>query len=82
MCFRVGDFQLGGVDLKVGEIAGCEYWMDREQFLRWAHTSWVVDAVAGRSAGFSLEASTDRRFVIRSDLCSVPAPPAKDARSP
>ena len=32
MCFPVGEFKLGGVDEKVGEIAGCEFWMDRAQF--------------------------------------------------
>ena len=34
MCFQVGEFTLGGVDEKVGEIDGCEFWMDREQFKR------------------------------------------------
>jgi uncharacterized protein (DUF779 family) len=70
MCFQVGEFKLGGVDEKVGEIAGCEFWMDREQFKRWAHTRWVVDVVLGRGASFSLEAPLGRRFLIRSELCA------------
>ena len=70
MCFRVGEFKLGGVDEKVGEIAGCEFWMDREQFRRWAHTQWTVDVVPGRGASFSLEAPLNRRFLIRSTLCA------------
>jgi uncharacterized protein (DUF779 family) len=56
---------------QVGEIAGCEFWMDREQFKRWAHTQWVVDVVAGRGASFSLEAPLNQRFLIRSSLCAV-----------
>jgi uncharacterized protein len=72
MCFRVSEFKLGGVDEKVGEIAGCEYWMDRDQFRRWAHTQWTVDVVPGRGASFSLEAPLNMRFLIRSSLCSVP----------
>jgi uncharacterized protein (DUF779 family) len=73
MCFQVGEFKLGDVDEKVGEIAGCEYWMDREQFRRWAHTQWTVDVVAGRGASFSLEAPLNVRFLIRSWLCA-PSP--------
>jgi uncharacterized protein (DUF779 family) len=53
MCFQVGEFRLGSVDEKVGEIAGCEFWMDREQLRRWVHTSWTVDVVSGRGASFS-----------------------------
>jgi uncharacterized protein (DUF779 family) len=71
MCFKVGEFKLGGVDEKVGEIAGCGFWMDREQFRRWAHTVWVVDVVPGRGASFSLEAPLNRRFLIRSSLCAT-----------
>jgi hypothetical protein len=72
MCFKVGEFKLGGVDEKVGDIVGCEFWMDREQLRRWAHTRWSVDVVPGRGASFSLEAPLNQRFLIRSSLCEVP----------
>ena len=71
MCFQVGEFKLGGIDEKVGEIVGCEFWMDREQLRRWAHTRWTVDVVPGRGASFSLEAPTNMRFLIRSSMCAV-----------
>jgi uncharacterized protein (DUF779 family) len=71
MCFQVGEFELGSVDEKVGEIAGCEFWMDREQFKRWAHTRWTVDVVPGRGASFLLEAPLNLRFLIRSSLCMM-----------
>lgn len=71
MCFQVGEFKLGGVDEKVGEIVGCEFWMDREQLRRWAHTRWTVDVVPGRGASFSLEAPLNLRFLIRSSLCEL-----------
>lgn len=71
MCFQVGEFKLGGVDEKVGEIVGCEFWMDRQQFKLWEHTRWTVDVVPGRGASFSLEAPLNRRFLIRSELCAV-----------
>ncbi len=69
MCFQLGEFKLGSVDEKVGEIAGCGFWMDREQLRRWAHTRWTVDVVPGRGASFSLEAPLNMRFIIRSSLC-------------
>ncbi|MFI4896035.1 MAG: DUF779 domain-containing protein [Steroidobacterales bacterium] len=72
MCFKVGEFKLGGVDEKVGDIVGCEFWMDREQLRRWAHTRWSVDVVPGRGASFSLEAPLNQRFLIRSSLCALP----------
>ncbi len=71
MCFQVGEFKLGGVDEKVGEIVGCEFWMDREQLRRWEHTQWIVDVVPGRGASFSLEIPLGVRFLIRSSLCVV-----------
>ena len=71
MCFQVGEFKLGGVDIMVGEVAGCEFWMDRAQFETWKHTRWTIDVVAGRGASFSLEAPLNKRFLIRSELCAV-----------
>ncbi len=73
MCFKVGEFKLGGVDQKVGDIVGCEFWMDREQFRRWQHTRWSIDVVPGRGASFSLEAPLNQRFLIRSSLHELPA---------
>jgi len=73
MCFPVGEFKLGSVDEKVGEIVGCEFWMDREQLRRWAHTRWTVDVVPGRGASFSVEAPLNLRFLIRSSMCQVPS---------
>jgi uncharacterized protein (DUF779 family) len=71
MCFQVGEFKLGDVDEKVGEIVGCEFWMDQEQLRRWANTRWTVDVVPGRGASFSLEAPLNLRFLIRSSLCEL-----------
>jgi uncharacterized protein (DUF779 family) len=71
MCFPVGEFKLGDVDVKVGEIVGCEFWMDKQQFKLWEHTRWTVDVVPGRGASFSIEAPLNKRFLIRSELCSI-----------
>jgi uncharacterized protein (DUF779 family) len=72
MCFKVGEFKLGGVDEKVGDVVGCEFWMDREQLRRWGDTRLSIDVVPGRGASFSLEAPLNQRFLIRSSMCALP----------
>jgi uncharacterized protein (DUF779 family) len=73
MCFKVGEFRLGGVDEKLGDVVGCEFWMNREQLRRWGDTRLSVDVVPGRGASFSLEAPLGQRFLIRSSVCEIPA---------
>jgi uncharacterized protein (DUF779 family) len=40
--------------------------MSKAQFKYWRHTQLTIDVVPGRGAGFSLEAPTGNRFLIRS----------------
>ena len=73
MCFPVGDFLLGDADVHLGDldVGGPEpvpFWMSRAQFQYWSHTHLTVDIVKGRGAGFSVEAPTGHRFLIRSRL--------------
>ncbi|MBF4768323.1 DUF779 domain-containing protein [Nocardioides agariphilus] len=73
MCFPHGDFITGDSDvhlgnLDVGVAEPVEVWMSREQFTYWSHTHLTIDLVPGRGAGFSLEAPTGNRFLIRSRL--------------
>jgi hypothetical protein len=73
MCYPVGDFILGDADVRLGELdvgedEPVEVWMSRAQFEYWSHTHLTIDVVPGRGAGFSVEAPTGQRFVIRSRL--------------
>ena len=73
MCFADGDFLIGDSDVLLGELdAGTpepvRMYMSVEQFEYWKHTHLTVDVVPGRGAGFSLEAPTGNRFLIRSRL--------------
>jgi uncharacterized protein len=77
MCYPVGDLLLGDADVHLGDLevgtpeepsAPVEMWMSRDQFAYWSHTHLTVDLVPGRGAGFSLEAPTGQRFLIRSRL--------------
>ena len=77
MCFPQGEFKLGDSDVHLGDLniaaAGdspvlVPVWMSKEQFEVWKHTHLTIDLVPGRGAGFSLEAPTGKRFLIRSRL--------------
>jgi len=87
MCYPDGDFMTGDADVFLGDldVTGSDpvpVWMSREQFAYWSHTHLTIDIVPGRGAGFSLEAPTGHRFLIRSRdpqprwVGQVPASPA------
>ena len=74
MCFADGDFLIGDSDVLLGELdAGTpepvKVYMSVEQFAYWENAPHLtIDIVPGRGAGFSLEAPTGNRFLIRSRL--------------
>jgi uncharacterized protein (DUF779 family) len=73
MCYPDGDFITGSADVLLAEldVGGPEpvpVWMSKAQFEYWSHTHMTIDVVPGRGAGFSLEAPTGQRFIIRSRL--------------
>ena len=74
MCYPLGDLLVNEqADVHLGEldVAGPEtvpVWISRAQFEYWSHTHITIDVVPGRGAGFSVEAPTGNRFVIRSRL--------------
>ncbi len=73
MCYPDGDFIVGDADVKLGQLAveGMEpvpVYMSAEQYAYWSHTHLTIDVVKGRGAGFSVEAPTGQRFLIRSRL--------------
>jgi uncharacterized protein (DUF779 family) len=68
MCFEKGEFKLGGSDVKLGDIDGCEFWMSKDQFEYWQHTQLTVGITKGRGSSFSIEIPTGYRFMIHSRL--------------
>jgi uncharacterized protein (DUF779 family) len=73
MCYPRGDLLTGDADVHLGDLDVGEgepvgVWMSREQFAYWSHTHLTIDLVPGRGAGFSLEAPTGHRFLLRSRL--------------
>ncbi len=71
MCFSVNDYRVGENDVKLGEIAGCAFYMSREQFEYWKHTQLTIDIIKGRGASFSLEIPLGVRFLTRSRVFTM-----------
>jgi uncharacterized protein len=70
MCYPRGEFRVGGNDVRLGAIGGCDVYMDADQFDYWKHTQLIIDVVPGRGSGFSLEAPEGVRFLTRSRVFS------------
>ena len=70
MCYPLGEFRVGGSDVKLGAIGGAPFYMSAAQFEYWQHTQLIIDVVKGRGSGFSLEAPEGFRFLTRSRVFS------------
>ena len=68
MCFEKGDFIIGASDVCLGEIAGCEFWMAKDQFEYWQYTELTIDITVGRGSSFSLEIPMGYRFIVHSRM--------------
>jgi uncharacterized protein len=66
MCYPAREFRVGEQDVYLGSIAECPFYIGAAQFEYWKHTQLIIDVVAGRGAGFSLEAPLGVRFLTRS----------------
>jgi uncharacterized protein (DUF779 family) len=66
MCFPKGEFIVGSSDVWLGEVAGCDFYMAKDQFEFWQHTELTIDITEGRGASFSLEIPLGLRFVTKS----------------
>ncbi|GAB3702772.1 DUF779 domain-containing protein [Nocardiopsis oceani] len=73
MCYPLGEFRTGDSDVHLGDLEvglpeAVPVWMSRSQFELWSHTHLTIDVVPGRGSGFSVEAPTGNRFLVRSRL--------------
>jgi uncharacterized protein (DUF779 family) len=71
MCFSKGELRLGSNDVWVGTIAGCDFFMNQDQFEYWKHTQLTIDIVEGRGSSFSLEIPLGLRFHVRSRIFNM-----------
>ncbi len=68
MCFPKDEFMVGACDVKVGNIAGCDFFMAEDQFEYNQYTQLIIDVVEGRGSSFSLEIPLGLRFVAKPRL--------------
>lgn len=82
MCFEAGEFRTGNSDVLLGEVGGCPFYMNRDQFEYWKHTQLILDVTAGRGSSFSLEIPLGVRFLTRSRVFSDQEIEALDQKPP
>ena len=70
MCYPRGDFLVGDHDVLLGIIGETPYYIGAAQFEAWRHTELILDVVPGRGGMFSLDNGRERRFIIRSEICT------------
>ncbi|MCQ1775956.1 DUF779 domain-containing protein [Neorhizobium galegae] len=70
MCYPAGEFRVGEIDVKLGEIGGVPVYISASQFEAWKHTQLIIDVVPGRGGMFSLDNGREKRFLTRSRLFS------------
>ena len=71
MCFQKGDFLIADHDVQMGEIGGVPFYIGGLQFEAWKHTRLIIDVVDGQGGMFSLDHGRGKRFITRSEICSV-----------
>jgi uncharacterized protein (DUF779 family) len=64
MCFPNGELLLGPNDLLLGEVDGCPFHIDAEQYDRWNRPGLVLDVAPGVGSGMSLEETHAVHFVL------------------
>ena len=85
MCYPDGELIIGDVDVLLGELEGCPFYIARDQWALWKHTRLIIDVVPGRGSGFSIEGPRGLRFLTRSEICAVvdqDREPTADEESP
>ena len=68
MCYAEGDFRLGRSDVKIGDIHGVPFYIEKQQFEYWKHTQLTVDVKPGRGSSFSIEIPLGVRFIVDSRM--------------
>ncbi len=66
MCFSAGELRVRESDVLLGDVDGCPFYVDAEQYERWREPSFVLDVGPGAGSGFSLEGLHDVHFTVSS----------------
>jgi uncharacterized protein (DUF779 family) len=77
MCFPEGELIIGDVDLLLGDIDGCPFYIDKRLDEAWNQDEFLLDVAQGEPEDFSLAAGEDLHFVTLSPACAAPAAPVE-----
>jgi uncharacterized protein (DUF779 family) len=70
LCLHEGELIVGPNDLRLGDVAGVPFYIDREQYERWNRPRFVLDVADGATDAFTLEAGDGIHFVTRGESCA------------
>ena len=71
MCYAKDDFYVPSRNVKLGEICGCEFFIDKDQFEYFRHSFITIDVREEKSAfgnSFSLEIDMGYQFITKSRI--------------
>lgn len=71
MCYEKGDFYVPSRNVKMGEICGCEFFIDKDQFEYFKHSQIIIDVKEEKAAfgnSFSLEIDLGYQFITKSRI--------------
>jgi uncharacterized protein (DUF779 family) len=72
MCFPVGEFLIGEIDVLLGDIDGCPFYIDKRLDQAWHQERFLLDVASGEPEDFSLAAGDNLHFVTHSPACVPP----------
>ncbi|MDD3054696.1 MAG: DUF779 domain-containing protein [Aliarcobacter sp.] len=71
MCYEKGDFYVPSRNVKMGEICGCEFFIDKDQYEYFKHSFITIDVREEKAAfgnSFSLEIDLGYQFITKSRI--------------
>ncbi len=71
MCYAKSDFYVPSRNVKLGEIVGCEFFMDKDQFEYFKHSHITIDVREEKAAfgnSFSVEIDLGYQFLTKSRI--------------
>jgi uncharacterized protein (DUF779 family) len=69
MCFPDGEFLIGDIDVLLGQIDGCPFYIDKRLDQAWHQQQFLLDVAPGEPEDFSLPAGNNLHFVTLSPAC-------------
>jgi uncharacterized protein (DUF779 family) len=82
MCYPDGEFVIGDIDVLLGDIDGCPFYIDRRLDQAWHQEQFILDVAAGHPEDFSLPAGDDLHFVTRSPARATSASSTAESARP